>query len=275
MGGAELHPREASERRSSPPGGSPEARLYVIPGSHACRAAMLMLEHKGIRYRTTELPTGAHGAIVHLLGFPGYRDAVRRFDGRTTRMLSLLDRAGTVPALRLGADRVQGSRQIARFLDEIVPEPPLFPRDAALRQQVEEAERWGDEELQMLARRIALATAARSLAAMRGRGAGGRLGPLLARNTLARAVAARTAASVFAAGAGNEQALLEQVPPALARIDAWIAAGVLGGEQLNAGDYLIAPSLALLDYRDDLRAQIADRPAGALLDRALPDAPPR
>ena len=26
-------------------------KLYVIPGSHACRSAMLMLEHKGRPYR--------------------------------------------------------------------------------------------------------------------------------------------------------------------------------------------------------------------------------
>jgi hypothetical protein len=35
--------------------GSAQATLYVIPGSHACRAGMLMLEHKGIAYRTVEL----------------------------------------------------------------------------------------------------------------------------------------------------------------------------------------------------------------------------
>jgi hypothetical protein len=34
---------------------------------------------------------------------------------------------------------------------------------------------------------------------------------------------------------------------------------------------MVAPSLALLSYRPDLAAQIAARPAGALLDRLLPE----
>ena len=31
-------------------------KLYVILGSHACRAGMLMLDHKGIPYRVVTLP---------------------------------------------------------------------------------------------------------------------------------------------------------------------------------------------------------------------------
>ncbi len=63
-------------------------------------------------------------------------------------------RGGTVPALRLDCRRVQGSRQIARALDEHWPEPPLFPADSALRARVEEAERWGEQQLQPIPRRL-------------------------------------------------------------------------------------------------------------------------
>ena len=56
-------------------------------------------------------------------------------------------------------------------------------------------------------------------------------------------------------------------------IDAWLAAGVLGGEQLNAADYMIAPSIALIAYRLDLRPQIEARPAGAYVERVLPEPP--
>jgi glutathione S-transferase len=49
---------------------------------------------------------------------------------------------------------VQGSREIAHALDEVYPEPPLFPADPALRERVEEAERWGEEQLQPVPRRI-------------------------------------------------------------------------------------------------------------------------
>jgi hypothetical protein len=57
----------------------------------------------------------------------------------------------------------------------------------------------------------------------------------------------------------------------LDRIDAWIADGVLDAPQLNAADLIIAPSLALIAYRRDLRPQIEARPAGALLRRVLPE----
>jgi hypothetical protein len=55
----------------------------------------------------------------------------------------------------------------------------------------------------------------------------------------------------------------------LDRIDAWIGDGVLNGERLNAADYMIAPSVALLTYRPSLRESIAFRPTGALVDRVL------
>jgi glutathione S-transferase len=57
----------------------------------------------------------------------------------------------------------------------------------------------------------------------------------------------------------------------LDRIDAWIEAGVLGGEQPNAADCMIAPSLALMLYRPDMRALFDGRPALALVDRLLPE----
>ena len=53
-----------------------------------------------------------------------------------------------MPALKIDGDKVQGSRQIARELERLRPEPPLFPADPEKRAAVEEAERFGDEELQ-------------------------------------------------------------------------------------------------------------------------------
>ncbi|TML96267.1 MAG: hypothetical protein E6G10_27130, partial [Actinobacteria bacterium] len=43
--------------------------LYVIPGSHACRAAMLMLEHKRVPYRRVDIVTLLHPLVVRLHGF--------------------------------------------------------------------------------------------------------------------------------------------------------------------------------------------------------------
>ncbi len=59
----------------------------------------------------------------------------------------------------------------------------------------------------------------------------------------------------------------------LQRIDDWIAEGVLGGTELNAADFQIAPSLRLAMSLDDLRPAIESRPAGKLALRVAPDFP--
>jgi glutathione S-transferase len=232
---------------------------------------MLMLDHKKLDYRTVELPTGMHPLMLRALGFAGNREPIRQLNGATPADLALLDRLGTVPALRTADRRVQTNHEIARFLEREYAEPPLFPEEEGRRRAVEEAERWGDEELQMAARRVALATASHGLDAMHLRAGDGRLGPLLARSGPVRAVASRVAGRSFRAGAGNEAALLAAIPPMLDRVDAWIEEGVLGAPALNVADFVIAPSLALLCYRPDLALQIAARPAGAVLDRLLPE----
>jgi len=250
---------------------STRAVLYVIPGSHACRSAMLMLEYKSIPYRTVELLTGLHPLLVRLRGFPGHRTPIREVDGHTPRPLALTDRAGTVPALSLDTERIQTNHEIARFLERIQPEPELLPADPEHRMAVEEVERWADEVLQMTARRLLLATAARGLDAMRDRGGKGRLGALLARNELRRAFAGRGARFLFSAPGAYEQQLLDQIPAMLDRVDGWIDTGVLGAPALTVADFMVTPSLALLSYREDLNSQIAARAAGELLQRVLPE----
>jgi glutathione S-transferase len=247
------------------------ATLYVFPGSHACTCAMLMLDLKGIPYRRVNLISGLHPLGVRIHGFRGNRTPIRRVDGRTHRSLGLLDRIGTVPALRFGMEKIQTNREIARFLERTHPEPPLFPPEGARRRAVEEAERWGDEILQMSARRIVLAASRRGLQELRDRGGRGRLGPLLSENETARIVSGRVAAQIFKVSDSSERELLAALPAMLDSIDAWIAAGVLDAGELNAADLMIAPSLALLAYRLDLRPEIEARAAGGLLERVLPE----
>jgi glutathione S-transferase len=250
------------------------AKLYVILGSHACRSGSLMLEHKGIPFRRVVLPTGAHPMLVRALGFPGHREPIRSVDGATHGSLALLDRLGTVPALRYGSERVQTNLALAGFLERIEPEPPLFPADVEQRRAVEEAQAWGDGPFQMAARRIVLAGARNGLDALRDRASDGRLGPLLAKSELARWVNNEIAARmIFRANAQRDAELLAELPAMLDRIDGWIAAGVLDGAELNAADMMIAPSLALIAYRLDVRAKIEARPAWAWLERVLPEPP--
>lgn len=227
------------------------ATLYVIPGSHPSMAARLMLEGKGIDYKRVDLLPVIAKAALRALRFPG----------------------ATVPALKIDGRRIQGSRQIARELDRMRPEPPLLPGDPERRAAVEEAERWGDGPLQDMTRRILWNAIRRDRSSIGTYGEGARLGIPLS-------VAVKTAAPIVAASvrinrANDENARtdLAALPGALERIDDWLEDGVLGGETPNAADLQIATSLRLLITLEDLRPTIEDRRAGELALRLVPDFP--
>ncbi len=229
------------------------ATLYVIPGSHPSMAVRLMLEHKGIEYRRVDLMPVIARAVLKALRFP----------------------AITVPALKLDGRRIQPSLQITRELDRLRPEPPLFPGDPERRSAVEEIERWEDEPLQEMTRRILWNAIKRDRSAIGSYAKGARLG-------IPIGLAVKTAAPIIAAEVRLNHATDEAVrsdvaglPGALERIDDWIEEGVLGGDTPNAADFQIAASLRLLITLDDVRAAIEERPAGELASRIVPEFPGR
>jgi glutathione S-transferase len=224
----------------------PEPRLYVIPGSHACRAAMLMLEHKGLGWRPFEFVPGMQTIALRPLGFPGR----------------------TVPAMKLNGTRVQGNRQIARFLDRLEPDRPLLPPHRLT--AVEDAERFADEVLQTIARRLVLAAGRRDLAGLADQGDNGRLGKLLAPSRRRRRMAMRLACRFFGITDETETLDLAALPGVLDRVDSLVSSGVVNGPELNAADFQTAPSLALLTYRLDIRDQVESRPSWQLAERLLP-----
>lgn len=222
------------------------AILYAIPGSHAVRTSALMLEQKGIDYRRVDFPPGLHRVLVRLRGFPGDRvPAVVFDDGR----------------------RAQGTRELPRVLDELQPEPRLVPDDP----RALEAERWADEVLQQWARRMVTSTGVRDPDALAGRGAGGRLGPLLTRRGWPRRTVARMVLLAFGVTKEQQREDRERTGEMLDRVDGWIGEGVLGGERLHCADLAIASSLALVDYIVELRPELRRRPLIQLLDRVLPE----
>jgi glutathione S-transferase len=227
------------------------ATLYVIPGSHPSMAARLMLEIKGIEYKRVDLMPVISKGVLKALRFPGT----------------------TVPALKLDGRKIQGSMKIARELDRLRPEPPLLPGDPERRTAVEDAERWGDEVLQGMARRILWNAMQRDRSSIGTFAEGARLG-------VPTGLAVKTAPPVIAAAvrlnrASNENVRsdLAALPGALERIDDWIAEGVLGGETVNAADLQVATSVRLLMTMDDLRPAIEDRPAGRLALGVVPSFP--
>jgi glutathione S-transferase len=245
--------------------------LYVIPGSHACRSAMLMLEHKQVPYRRVELVTLLHPILARAHGFTA-GGQTRSIGQRRPLMLRVADGLGTVPGLAVDGQRVSTNHDIARFLEERHPEPPLFPASAEQRSAVEEVERWANETLQMEARRISTAAMRRDPSAASRLCGDGRLGPLLYRRALARRLFIPTlVAGAFAPSPKAEQTVLADLRETLDRLDRWIGEGVLGGPQPNVADFMVVPSLALILYRPDVRPLFEGRPILELVDRLLPE----
>jgi glutathione S-transferase len=225
------------------------ARLYSLTVSHPSIAVHLMLERKGIDHRVRQIPPGLHPFVVRLAGFPGH----------------------TVPALRIDGRLIQGSTAISRALDELRREPPLFPAEPERRQAVEEAEAWGDSELQAVPRRMYRWGLARNrdlrrrLAVVTAMPAPGLVAAL--NGPLARGFAA-------AIGADDDSVRrdLRELPAKLDHIGALIADGVIGTDQPNAADYQIGTTVRVLMSFADLRPTI-EPPAADLALKLVPDWP--
>jgi glutathione S-transferase len=230
---------------------SSRLKLYGFTGSNSVYTGRLMLEHKGLDFHFVKLPPAVHAPTMLMLGFPTMG----------------------VPAIKVDGVRVQGTRWIARALDEMYPDMPLlFPDDPAERRKVEQAERWG-ENLQNAVRRIFYCAARRDRKAFlsvlgAGRGPVKRLGMrMLAPFVIKMATGLHRANDE----AGREDIAL--LPARLDKIDAWIADGVLGGAQLNAADYQIGVNVSALLLSEDLAPFIEGRPAAVLARRVAPDYP--
>lgn len=225
-----------------------DVRLFSMPGSHAATTGQLLFEHKGIDYKRTDLLPVVSWVVLRALRFSEV----------------------TVPAAKIDGERVQGTRALARE-----PAPPLFPDDAERRRAVEEAERFGDEELQQRVREIFLWSVRKDRSGLVGYLEGAKIG-------MPHRLAARTAGPFIALDARSRGATDENVrfaiaalPGMLQRIDGWIEEGILGVEPANVADLQIAPSLRLAMSLDDLRPAIEGRPAGRLATRIVPHFPGR
>lgn len=225
-----------------------KATLFGVPASHPTLAAELMLRAKGVDYRRVDLVAVVHRGVLRVLGFKGI----------------------TVPALRLEGKRVQGTRAIAGALDSLRPDPPLFPSDPDARRAVEEAEAWGDQVYQPVPRRLVWSALRRDRSQLATYLEGAKLGvPVPVAASLGAPV---IRAAVRANHADDEHVRndLGSLPALLDHIDDLLRAGTIGGDQLNAADYQIGTSTALLATLADVSPLLAGRPA---LDHARRVAP--
>jgi glutathione S-transferase len=217
-------------------------KLYTNPESHPCVAVEAALALKSIEYERVNLLWPSQVLIGRF-----------RYGGTT------------VPGMRVDGERLVGSGPIMHRLDALVAEPALFPAPSdATYEPVLEAERWGDEVMQGVARRVIDAAFVRRPTAMESYLADTKLALPRALIRPGLPLTARWMARRNKAGDEPARADLAELPTYLDRIDGWIADGVLGGESPNAADLQIGSSIRLLVSIGDVRPLIEGRPAAAL-----------
>jgi glutathione S-transferase len=223
-----------------------KAKLVGVPGSHPVISAELMLRHKGIEFTRLDLPNMTHKALLPLLRYRG----------------------STVPVLTIDGKRVSGTMRIARALEALKPDPPIFPAD-------EGAEAWADSALQDGVRQLARYSVTKDPEAM----ASFLSGPLLGipESAVRKSLPAiRPVVQLqMRTSEDTAKACLEALPGQLDRVDALLREGAIGGERLNAVDFQVAPSVRLMLTFDQLRPHIEDRPAGRHARALVGDYPGR
>lgn len=211
--------------------------LHALPPSHPCVTAEAALKLKGLEYERVDLAMD---------------------ETRFTAMAAIYGEGNTrVPGMLVDGEPVQGSRAILARIEMIAPDgPSLYPSD-----EVREAERWGDEELQDLGRRLPWGALHFRPEALGVLGGGGMLDPAGTDFAIAFARRAWKYHEITAARLAED---LAGLPAKLDHIDGLIADGVIGGDQPNAADLQIAPTLQVLAMITDLEPLLAERPLQAL-----------
>jgi glutathione S-transferase len=227
-----------------------DARLYTLRLSHPGHAVRLMLEHKGIDHQVTVFPAGLHPLLVRLAGFRG----------------------NTVPVLKIDGRRLEKSLVIARELERLKPDQALYPADPKARARVEEAERWGEAELQPVPRRVFRWALTQQ---REPREWTARLDKLPAPGLQARTSAPLTRRFASAVGATDERvrADLAGLPAMLDRADELVGNGTLSLEQPNAATFQIGTAIRALSLFPQLEPVLAGRPSADIAHSVLPDFP--
>ena len=220
----------------------PALTLHVLPPSHPCMTAEAALRLKGLEYEKVALQPGTHP------------EEMERVYGEGRR---------TVPGLLVGDEPVHGSRAILERLEALAPEPPLYPGDG-----VRDAERWGDEELQDLGRRLPWGALHFRPEAM---GTFGGAGPLDPPGTDFAMRYIRATWKYHGITAERLAADLAGLPEKLDRVDALAAEGVIGGDEPNAADLQIGATIRVLLTVGDLRPLLEGRPGEAIARRWFPE----
>ena len=221
--------------------------LHALPPSHPCMTAEAALRRKGLEYERIDFQPGPH--VEEMGKIYG--------EGNTT-----------VPGMLVDGEPVHGSRPILARLEEIQPDPPLFPEPIA--DEVREAERWGDEELQDLGRRLPWGAAHFRPEAMGTFGGAGPLDPAGTDFVIKMVRATWRYHGITAVRLADD---LAGLPAKLDRVDELAGEGVIGGDEPNAADLQIGATLRVMLTVGDVRPLIEGRPGEEIARRWFPDYP--
>jgi glutathione S-transferase len=223
---------------------APELTLHVLPPSHPCMTVSAALRYKGLEYERVELVPGRHTELMgEIYG-----------EGNTT-----------VPGLLIDGEPVHGSRAIMARLEQLAPEPALYTSP-----EVGEAERWGDEELQDLGRRLPWGALHFRPEAMGTFGGGT---PLDGAGTDFAIGFVRSTWRYHGITAARLQEDLAGLPAKLAHVEQLATDGVIGGAQPNAADLQIGATLRVLLTLGDLRPLLAGSAGERIARTCFPDYP--
>jgi len=203
------------------------------------------LRLKGLEYERLDFTPGEHNAEMERL----YGDGLK-----------------TVPGLMIGDEPVHGSRAILERLEQLEPEPALYPD--AIAGAVREAERWGDGELQDLGRRLPWGALHFRPEAMGTFGGAQALDPAGTDFAMRYVHASWKYHKISAVRLAED---LAGLPAKLDHVDALAADGVIGGASPTAADLQIGATVRVLLVVGDLRPLIEGRPAEQVARRWFPD----
>jgi len=225
----------------------PTITLHALPPSHPCLTAEAALRLKGVDYERVDLQPGTHV------------DEMQKIYG---------EGATTVPGAVFDGEPVHGSRAILARLEEIAPSPSLYPEPIA--DAVREAERWGDDELQDLGRRLPFGAMHFRPEALGTFGGAGPLDPAGTDFAIAYVRGTWRYHAITAVGLTED---LAGLPAKIDHIDGLAADGILDGGEPTAADLQIAATCRVLLCVGDLRPLLEGRAAERIARRWFPDYP--
>ena len=226
---------------------APEITLHILPPSHPCLTAKAALAHKGLDYEEVQVKMGSHGDEIEAIYGEGRR---------------------TVPGAIIDGEPVHGSTGILKRLDEIVPEPTLYP--ALIAEAVREAELWADGDFQDLGRRLPWSALHFRPEAMGTFGGGEALDPA---GTDFAIKFVRSTWKWHGLTAEGLAADLAALPGMVREIEGFAEQGLIGSEAPTAADFQIGATVRILSTIRDLDPVFDGTVAREVAFRYFPDYP--